>query len=455
MATKKMHVAEIVKHGKQFIIPEGVTYPEAIDLLDRRMKFEEEETVINETVDTFVWDGAIALTKAMTEMFGWFQPEAMKSFFGTNPPQMISVETGVGETTLVPWGEFSLPGITGRIGTQVVAHNGRAAFGVYAKVKRMHEDSIRALIALTRKYVKENSIYKGKAFKMRFKDSDGDTLRMPEPKFLDLSRVDESQLIFSQEVMASVSTNLFTPVEQSDACRKHKIPLKRGVLLSGPYGTGKTLAAYVTAKKCERNNWTFLYCERADELAEMVKFAHHYQPAVIFCEDVDRVMEGDRSTSMDDILNIIDGIESKNTEIMVILTTNHVEKINPALLRPGRLDAVINVLPPDAKAVEKLIRLYGGDLIPENANLELVGQQLAGKIPAVVRECIERAKLSALKFGNGTMVLTAESIMDAAVGMRNQLELLKPKDLATLREKVERAVGAALTQKANLESSAN
>lgn len=454
-AKKPLHIAEVVRHGKQFVIPEGISYPDAIDLLKRKMTSEEEVTEIRESIDAFVWDGALALTKAMNDMFGWFQPEVTKTFFGDKPPAMISVEVGVGKTELVPWGQFSIPGMEGRIGTSAMQKDGRIVFVVTAMVKRKDEPAIRAVIELARKYVREQSIYKGGAIKMRFKDNEGEALEMPEPKFLDLSRVDEGQLIYSQEVMSAVSTNLFTPVEQVEACRRHKIPLKRGVLLSGPYGTGKTLAAYVTAKKCERNGWTFLYCERADELADMVKFAHHYQPAVIFCEDIDRVMEGDRSTSMDDILNIVDGIESKNTEIMVILTTNHVEKINPALLRPGRLDAVINVLPPDAEAVERLVRLYGGDLIPENANLKAVGEQLAGKIPAVVRECIERAKLSALKLGNGALVLTPESIMDAAVGMKNQLDLLKPKDVATLREKVERAVGKVLTQGANLDAQVN
>ncbi len=455
---KKVHIAEVIRHGKQLVIPEGMGFQEAIEVLQRRMQFEQEPCEIRETINAFVWDGALALSKAMTELFGWATPEAKEEGFfifkEKKPPTMISVEVDVDQTVLVPMGEFSLPGIEGRVGTNMIEKDGRIVFEVYANVLRKYEPQIRELITLARKYAKEESVYRGKAVKitMRSVVIGGREVTMPEIKFIDLKHVNEQQLVLSDDVMSAVTTSVFTPIEKSAECRQHGIPLKRGVLLSGPYGTGKTLACYITAKKCVRNKWTFLYCNSADELADVVKFAHAYQPAVVFCEDIDRVMDGERDADMDDILNIIDGIESKNTEIMVILTTNHVEKINQAMLRPGRLDAVINVLPPDAKAVEKLIRLYGKDLIPENADLTAAAEQLKGKIPAVIRECIERAKLSALKMNEGALILTGEAILDAAVGMRNQLDLLEPKRHAGVRETVERAVGKALTQGADLEA---
>jgi transitional endoplasmic reticulum ATPase len=213
-------------------------------------------------------------------------------------------------------------------------------------------------------------------------------------------------------------------------CKKYKIPLKRGILLSGTYGTGKTLVSYATARLCLEQGWTFLMTERADELVNMIDFAKQYQPAVVFCEDIDRVVAGERSVDMDEILNIIDGVESKNTEIMIVLTTNHVEKIHRAMLRPGRLDAVINVLPPDAQAVEKLIRLYGRGLVPVSEDLTAVGEALAGEIPAVIRECIERAKLYAISDGslNGNQItITGDNLLTASKSMRSQLELLRDK----------------------------
>src|SRR5262249_9702485 len=112
----------------------------------------------------------------------------------------------------------------------------------------------------------------------------------------------------------------------------------------------KTLTAYVTAKKSSSNNWTFIYLDRVAGLHEAFRFAKQYAPSVIFAEDIDRAVNGDdRTTDIDDVLNTIDGIESKGGEIITILTTNHVDQINRAMLRPGRLDAVISIQAPDAE----------------------------------------------------------------------------------------------------------
>ncbi len=136
----------------------------------------------------------------------------------------------------------------------------------------------------------------------------------------------------------------------------------------------------------------------------------------------------DRTVKIDDILNTIDGVQSKNTEIMVALTTNHVEQINKAMLRPGRLDAVIDVTPPDAPAARKLMRLYGRTRLDAADTLERAGLVLAGQIPAVIREAVERAKLYAIgRAGGGQFVITDQDIADAAAGMQQHLDLLETK----------------------------
>lgn len=427
---KKETPSEIVREGTQIVVPDGMALSTAIDHLHTRMQYEEQTIEVNETVEAFVWDGALAFQKAMKEIFGWSDAVPVKTMFGENPPQMISVEVGYKETALVPWGQFKVPGITGYLSTGIQRTKKGAFFSINATIKRKDEAKVRRLVALTRELVEKESIYKGKAFKLRLRDDDGRELGMPMPQFLNLSKVKPEELVFSEEVGNAIQTNIFTAIENTDKCREFKIPLKRGILLYGPYGTGKSLTSYVTAKKAQENGWSFLYCERAGELAEMVKLAHHFQPSVVFCEDIDRAVSGGRTVEMDDILNIIDGIESKGVELMVVLTTNHVEELNQALLRPGRLDAVINVLPPDAKAVEKLIRVYGRGLVPANADLSAVGEKLSGCIPAVIREVVEKSKLSAIKLGlpeSGKLTLTPAALLDSANTMNNQLELLNRK----------------------------
>lgn len=425
MSIKKIEQASIVREGNQIILPKGMSYDLAMDNLRRQRDYEEQFIEIYEDVPSFVWDGALALQKAIKEIFGWSEATPQANMFGSSPPKMIQVEIGVGKTTLVPWGTFKLVGIEGDLATGSTLKKGRLIFQFRANVKRKHEGVIKQLAERAKWYVANESIYKGQAIKMQFCDENGRKLDMPQPTFIDAMSIVEEDIVFSKDVAKSIECNLLTPITHSDDCRKNRIPLKRGILLSGTYGTGKTLVANLTAKKCVENGWTFLMCERASEIRDMVDFAHQYQPAVVFCEDIDRVVEGDRDERIDDILNIIDGIESKKTELVVVLTTNQVEKIHPAMLRPGRLDAVINVLPPDSEAVGKLVRIYGRGLVPADEDLSRVGEVLSGKIPAVIRECVERAKLYAIQSSeNGKLKIHSQDLVDSALSMTHQLSLL-------------------------------
>jgi hypothetical protein len=426
---KAVHVAEIVNHGEKLILPENMQLDEAIDLLERRKEYLEEEVQIREAFNVFPWDGANALALVLTRRYGWAPATATPGFFSDTPPQLVSIEVGPNETKQVPWGRFNLPAIQGYIECDAPRKDGRRVFGLEATITRKDEPAIRSLFDELRVELLANSIYRGKAFKIRFRDDNGKQLPMPEPKFMSTDDVDEAMLVYPESVQAAIETNLFTPIRRVTDCKANGIPVKRGVLLGGTYGTGKTLAAKVASKYAVQNGVTYLYVPRADELADAVEFAKQYQdPAcVIFCEDIDRAMDGERTEAMDDILNIIDGIDTKSSNIIVVLTTNNLEGINPAMLRPGRLDAVIDVLPPDAKAVEKLLRIYGGDAIPAETDLVGVSQQLEGRIPAVIAEVVKRAKLAQLRMqepGTKVTTVTAEAIAEAASTMNSQLDLL-------------------------------
>lgn len=449
-----VEIAEIKRSGKSIIIPDEMTTETAITVLKRKLQEEEEYNDSLDFIEGFFLEIAAAFSTAMEREFGFSIAAPTPGLFGPTPPMRISIETAPGERRTVAIGSFQLPTISGTVSVEPGMRRSRPGATIKANLKRKDEGKFKKLCDATREILERESVYRGKAIKFRIMNDKGERLRFPEPQFLDLAGVKGAELIFSKAVENAITTSVFTPIEKTALCRKAKIPLKRGVLLSGRYGTGKTLTTNVTAQKCVDNGWTFLYCERANELAEMVQIARHYQPCVIFCEDIDRVVSGDRSVSMDDILNTVDGIESKKCEIMVILTTNHVENINPAMLRPGRLDAIIEVTPPDAEAVEKLLRLYGRGLIPESTKLATVSRKLAGNIPAVIRECIERAKLSAIKLSDGNQVmLSQEAIEDAAEGMSNQLELLNRKaGKVSDAQRVGKIVGDAFAAHLKLEA---
>lgn len=207
------------------------------------------------------------------------------------------------------------------------------------------------------------------------------------------------------------------------------------------HNTGKTMAAYVMAKICENFGWTFIYLENTGDINQAVFFAQQYQPAVIFAEDIDSVMGEKRTNYVNQVLNTIDGVASKNSEIMVVFTTNHIDKVNSALLRPGRLDAVISVTPPDAKAAEALLRLYGRNLINPKEDLSGPANMLSGKIPAIIREVVERSKLISIVANKGKdFVIGANELTQSASMMLNQIKLIEPRPDDT-RSDVEKAAG--------------
>lgn len=424
------HVAEIVYHGDKMVLPVGMDIPAAMTLLEQRQKYLETKVNISETFNVFPWDGAHAIDQVLTAKFGWSPSVATPGFFGDTPPAMISIEVGPGLIKQVPWGAFSLPGVKGLLHCSAEKTEGRYVFQLIAEVLRKDEATVRDIFTKTREYLKTGSIYRGKAIKIRFRDNNGKTLAMPEPKFMDVSKISENMAIYSQDVQDQVRVNLFTPIQRVKDCIANGIPVKRGVLLGGTYGTGKTLAAVVASKLAVDAGITYVYVPRADELADAIGFAKQYQsPACcIFCEDIDRATNGKRTTEMDDILNIIDGIDTKTANLIVVLTTNALDAINPAMLRPGRLDAVIEVLPPDAVAVEKLIRHYGGSTIDPNADLSAAGLALAGNIPAVIAEVVKRAKVAQLMVqepGTKLGLLSTEALVVSARSMGAQLTLLK------------------------------
>jgi SpoVK/Ycf46/Vps4 family AAA+-type ATPase len=143
---------------------------------------------------------------------------------------------------------------------------------------------------------------------------------------------------------------------------------------------------------------------------------------------------------------------------MVIFTTNHIENIPEAALRPGRLDHLIHIQPPDAEAAARLVLHYGGNEIDRmNFDPVAVGKAVQGYIPAIIAEVMKRAKLSALtampmelggdnhllpvlptslKIGTEAIQIAAKSIKQHAE-MVNRQQVAEPSDL----EKMSHIVG--------------
>lgn len=434
--------------GKQITLPadpQAMTYKEAAKVLLRKDKEDEELVQISDKFDNvFYYDGLIAFNKAMREVFGWIEAVPTPSFFGPQPPEIVTISVSPSKRIEVFTGMFSLPGVEGKVYAGFYRKEGRILFQCGGEVKRKHAHVVRLLAEKTREIIKRESIYRGKAIIIRT-DIDGG-ITNDAPQFFDTTGADKMELIFSQHVGEQIFVNLFTPIRYTEKARQLRIPLKRGVLLAGKYGTGKTLTATKVAHECEQNGWTFILLDRVGGLRDALALARMYSPAVVFAEDIDRAMAGqERTQAIDDILNTIDGVESKNSEIITVLTTNHLDEINQAMLRPGRLDAVIEITPPDADAARRLMRLYGAGQIAETDALIEAGAELDGQIPATIREAVERAKLYAIFMSGGVDTkITDAALAASARQMKEHLRLLNRDTNVEEQHTVEYRVGAAL-----------
>lgn len=421
--------------GKEIILPEyptPMTIEEAIDSLYRIRKEEEQEVTPNaEFRDALPLEGAYALQQVLARRYGWTTTVPTPSFFGPKPPSMVSLQISPTESVQVIWGSFKLPGVPGRLQTvgDQDSPTSPPYFRLAGKTQRKYEKEINEIVEETRKQLMTDSVYKGKALSLNW-DNDNQCIKWDNISFIDLSKANKDALIFSDDVRSSIETNLWTPITHTQACRDSGIPIKRGVLLEGAYGTGKTMCAHVTAAKAHAAGWTFILLPRVQALTAAIRFASSYQPCVIFAEDIDRVIFGEeRTVSIDEILNTVDGMVAKQSEMMVVLTTNHVEQLHKAMLRPGRIDAVISIKAPDAPAIESLIRSYGQGAIAPEADLTQAGKLLEGQIPAFVREVVERAKLRAVFMAEDgqDITISTDAITAAAKDLRNHIELVQGK----------------------------
>jgi len=175
--------------------------------------------------------------------------------------------------------------------------------------------------------------------------------------------------------------------------RKLGARVPRGILLHGPPGTGKTLLAKAVAHE---SNATF-FSQSASSFVEMFaglgaarirrlfRQARKESPAIIFIDELDAVgatrgkdISGEKDQTLNQLLVELDGFADRD-EIVVIAASNLLDKLDPALLRPGRFDRQIFVSPPDLKGRRAILDVHTRNKpLAEKVDLEIVARQTSG-----------------------------------------------------------------------------
>lgn len=415
----KLTAEEDVKfQGKDLILPERMQIPDAIAFLKDKMAEDEEEMNFNRTFKFRPWDGARAASIALRRAFGMTRQQPIQTMFGKQPPSLITINVGPNETEQVPWGAVTIPLLPNSTIYLGATHDEELGilFTVQITAPRKYRFEVEGIFHLIQDELETNSMYRGKAFDGR-----------DEAEFLDLSGVDQTKVVYADEVITQLEANIWSQLEHSEAMEALGIPLKRAVLLEGPYGTGKTLAAFQTAQRAVANGWTFIYCRPGrDNLQSVMATAQLYQPAVVFFEDVDVIADGDQSTdTVTRLLDVFDGIQAKGTKILAILTTNHVDQIHKGMCRPGRLDAIVHIGALDRNGIQRLIEVTVPETLLDNIDYDAVAESMEGYMPAFCKEAVDRSIRYAVARGNGVVdKITTQDLLHAAHGLRDQFNLM-------------------------------
>ncbi len=167
----------------------------------------------------------------------------------------------------------------------------------------------------------------------------------------------------------------------------------KGILLHGPPGTGKTLLAKAVAHE---SNAQF-FAQSAASFVEMFvglgaarirrlfRAARKAAPAIVFIDELDAVgatrgsdVSGEKDQTLNQLLVELDGFAGADN-VVVIAASNLLDKLDPALLRPGRFDRQVFVSPPDLKGRKQILNVHtSGKPLADGVDLELVARQTSG-----------------------------------------------------------------------------
>ncbi|KAJ7228492.1 P-loop containing nucleoside triphosphate hydrolase protein [Mycena pura] len=162
------------------------------------------------------------------------------------------------------------------------------------------------------------------------------------PLWVDVQKADWKDVILKEEFKKALHKDVYGFFKSEAVYRELGIPWKRGLIMYGPPGNGKTISIKVIMKTCDALGFAPLYVKsfqnfQGEEVAMQQVFdkARQLSPCVIVLEDLDALIN-DRNRSF--FLNQLDGLQG-NDGLLVIGTTNHFERLDPGLSsRPSRFD---------------------------------------------------------------------------------------------------------------------
>ncbi len=203
------------------------------------------------------------------------------------------------------------------------------------------------------------------------------------------------------------------PLKYPETFDRLKTKPPKGILLFGPPGTGKTMLVKAVANATEANfisikgpellsKWVG---ESEKAVREIFRKAKQAAPCIIFLDEIDSIapVRGGGYDShvtervVSQMLTAMDGLEELK-DVIIIAATNRPDMVDPALLRPGRLDRLIYIQPPDKEERKRIFEVHlRGKPLGDDVDIEELAQRTDGYVGADIAGIVREAVMSALR----------------------------------------------------------
>jgi hypothetical protein len=219
-------------------------------------------------------------------------------------------------------------------------------------------------------------------------------------QFQDRPRLDRADVILPSAILAGIERHVLGIARQAGRLTASGQHLKRGLLLHGAPGTGKTHTIRYLLGQLPSATVVIMSGAALRYIGQACSVARTLQPSVLVIEDVDLIAEErtgrpGQHPLLFELLNQMDGLGA-DVDVTFLLTTNRADLLEAALAaRPGRVDHAAELPVPDAAARRALMELYRGGLILDLADAESAVARTEGVTASFLKELLRRAALEA------------------------------------------------------------